>query len=267
MLLQDVLDKFDQHLYLADSVRQTLKVVLATAISNVTPGDPLWLFVVGPSSSGKTEILRTFWDYPMCDETDHFNSKGIEAWKKRINGKIWVTRYFSSMIGTRQAKRVISDLKTIYDDYSAKFTILAEATGQSMYEIDKRDHSFADTFLRVMIHYDDDDRIGAIEKALLKAGKEENYRAELSEVVQRFLDTKIENFDEKNYPIISAEIREQIVKLATNFPVSQALAERRVREFEKLIRAIAYIEDSREVTMEHFDLLYKVAMDSMPTLV
>ena len=36
----------------------TVEIVAATVIANRLPGEPLWLALVGPSSSGKTEIVR-----------------------------------------------------------------------------------------------------------------------------------------------------------------------------------------------------------------
>jgi hypothetical protein len=35
-----------------------IRTVLATVVANRLPGEPVWLFVVGPSSSGKTEVIR-----------------------------------------------------------------------------------------------------------------------------------------------------------------------------------------------------------------
>jgi hypothetical protein len=53
--LDDVVETFRRWLYLPDP--GALYVALATVVANRLPGDPVWLLLVGASSSGKTEVL------------------------------------------------------------------------------------------------------------------------------------------------------------------------------------------------------------------
>lgn len=53
--LADVVATFRRWLHLPDP--GALYVALATVVANRLPGDPVWLLLVGPSSSGKTEVL------------------------------------------------------------------------------------------------------------------------------------------------------------------------------------------------------------------
>jgi hypothetical protein len=53
--LSGVVETFQRWLYLPDP--GALYVALATVVANRLPGDPIWLLLVGASSSGKTEIL------------------------------------------------------------------------------------------------------------------------------------------------------------------------------------------------------------------
>jgi Bifunctional DNA primase/polymerase, N-terminal/Primase C terminal 1 (PriCT-1)/DeoR-like helix-turn-helix domain len=53
--LSDVVATFRHWLHLPDA--GALYVALATVVANRMPGDPVWLLLVGPSSSGKTEVL------------------------------------------------------------------------------------------------------------------------------------------------------------------------------------------------------------------
>jgi hypothetical protein len=53
-----VVATFQRHLHLPDP--RALYTVLAAAVANRTPGDPVWLMLVGAPSSGKTELL-----YPL----------------------------------------------------------------------------------------------------------------------------------------------------------------------------------------------------------
>jgi hypothetical protein len=53
--LNDVVSTFRKWLYLPDP--GALYIALATVVANRLPGDPIWLLLVGASSSGKTEVL------------------------------------------------------------------------------------------------------------------------------------------------------------------------------------------------------------------
>lgn len=56
--LDEVVAAFRRWLYLPDP--GVVKVVLATVAANYAPGDPVWLVLVGPPGSGKTEVLNAF---------------------------------------------------------------------------------------------------------------------------------------------------------------------------------------------------------------
>jgi hypothetical protein len=53
--LEEVVETFREWLHLPDP--GALYVALATVVANRLPGDPVWLLLVGASSSGKTEVL------------------------------------------------------------------------------------------------------------------------------------------------------------------------------------------------------------------
>jgi hypothetical protein len=49
-------------------------VVAATVLANRLPGEPLWLALVGPSSSGKTEVVRSCQTLLRTHRVDHFTT-------------------------------------------------------------------------------------------------------------------------------------------------------------------------------------------------
>jgi DNA-binding HxlR family transcriptional regulator len=49
-------------------------VVAATVLANRLPGEPLWLALVGPSSSGKTEVVRSCQTLVRTHRVDHFTT-------------------------------------------------------------------------------------------------------------------------------------------------------------------------------------------------
>jgi len=65
-----IVRKFKEHLHVDKNTEDALAVMLATALSIQLPGDPIWLFVVGPPGAGKTLILRSLEASSCC----HFES-------------------------------------------------------------------------------------------------------------------------------------------------------------------------------------------------
>jgi len=300
--LQDVVDKFDQWLYMEEPARQTLKIVLATAISNIALGDPLWFFIVAPSSTLKTELLRTFEGHPLCEDVDTLTPKafgsGLKTKEKDpslakiLNGKIWVIWDFSTMLGIRKEDRetIFSTMRTMYDGkyskgfgtgrerWKVKFTLLAGVTPE-IDRIHQMHNALGERFLKVRIYYKD--RKALIKKAQQNAGKEEIYRAELRYVVQSFITSKMKDFSEINHPTIPPEIIEGINNLADFVSSCRTTVQREwydkaveyipqaeaggrlIKQFMKLIRAIGYLDGVKEVTGEHYKLIYKVALDSL----
>jgi len=75
MSFDDVVAVFRRHLYLPDP--GPLAVVLATVVANRLPGDPVWLLMVGPPASGKTEILSSLSKLPDIHEASTITEAGL----------------------------------------------------------------------------------------------------------------------------------------------------------------------------------------------
>lgn len=61
-----LLKEFKKHLHVDNNYANALIVSLATALSIRIPGDPVWMFVVGPPGSGKTLLLSTLQGCEGC---------------------------------------------------------------------------------------------------------------------------------------------------------------------------------------------------------
>ena len=73
--LASVVDLFQRHLFLPDP--GVVYLALATVAANRLTGDPLWLLVVGPPSSGKTEALDSLADVPETHAVSTFTEAGL----------------------------------------------------------------------------------------------------------------------------------------------------------------------------------------------
>lgn len=60
-----VLKAFKQYIHMDANSEKALLVTMASILSSRLPGDPLWMFIVGPAGSGKTLLLESFRDSPL----------------------------------------------------------------------------------------------------------------------------------------------------------------------------------------------------------
>lgn len=122
------------HKYLVMSDDSYLDVVFGTIFANKTDSKPVWLFLVGPPASGKTEILQsitgsdifqvsTFSKTALIsgfrDKDSPVKDKSLLPW---LNGKTMIIKDFTAMIHERQEVilSVIGSLRDAYDGYACR---------------------------------------------------------------------------------------------------------------------------------------------------
>ncbi len=85
---EDYIKVFRDNLYLTPSNEHALACVLATSISPHFPGEPIWLFLVGPASSGKTTLIESFGDSNMyVDAQSEISARSLVSGFKTSDGK------------------------------------------------------------------------------------------------------------------------------------------------------------------------------------
>lgn len=128
---------FRKWLYLDDD--NVLDIVFGVIVANKWDCDPVWLFLVAPPSSGKTEILRTFKKsdganlpgfYSFSKITDHTlisglqlgNNRGDYSLLPKLDGKVVLIKDFTSVLNMRREARenVFNDLRECHDGYLEK---------------------------------------------------------------------------------------------------------------------------------------------------
>lgn len=73
--IERVRSTFRRYLYLPDPT--PLEVTLATVAANRMPGDPVWTLVIGPPSSGKTEIVNSTLGLPHMHAASEITVAGL----------------------------------------------------------------------------------------------------------------------------------------------------------------------------------------------
>jgi len=129
-------------------------IALAVVVANRMPADPLWVFLVAPPSSGKTEIINSLRDvpdvFPLSSLTPQtfasgFERKGVEtSLLPKLDGKTITMKDFGTILTMYREKRgeILAQLREIYDgafskewgngkslNWSGKVGLLAGVTG------------------------------------------------------------------------------------------------------------------------------------------
>jgi hypothetical protein len=124
--LDALIERFKKWLHVEDP--STLYTLCAAKISHRLQGDPVWLMIIGPSSDGKSELLRAFTqpgEITLDDLSEHtfvsgYQSKAtkdIPQFAQTLANRIWYIYDLSIMMSKPFEERstIFSDLRMIYD--------------------------------------------------------------------------------------------------------------------------------------------------------
>ncbi|MBE3137622.1 MAG: hypothetical protein IMZ43_09585 [Thermoplasmata archaeon] len=131
--IEDIKTQFSKYLCLSDT--DVIDVMLGTVIANRMPGDSVSLYIIGPSSSAKTELVRSLIDYShsyhLTKITPHTLVSGFQDRAKKGENfslltklqkegrNILVFKDFTTILSMRREDRseFISQLREMADGY------------------------------------------------------------------------------------------------------------------------------------------------------
>jgi hypothetical protein len=239
--LAQVYSEFKRWLYL-DST-DGIDIMLATVMSQQIDGEPVWMFVVGPPGSAKTETLSSLsWVenmYMTSSVTPHSLISGAN-WKDnadpslipKLDGKVMIIKDFTSILSMRDTEKdeIFGILRDAYDGkcgkefgngvvrrYESRFTVLAAVT-PSIYALSSSHTALGERFLKFgigdnLIHIHEDE---IIERAISNINKETTMRDDLADVVHAFLTRRLRmaKIPVADLPTITPAFRDRIIALA-----------------------------------------------------
>ncbi|NJM10377.1 MAG: hypothetical protein HC883_05865, partial [Bdellovibrionaceae bacterium] len=283
---------------------EIIDVVIAGIVSNQYPGDPLWVVIVGPPSSGKTEILRGADGHPSVyfigGITDHTLISGlpkVQGTLEKMNGKeiVFIVKDLGGLLSMRAEARleVFQQLREAYDgrldkefgsgkkvSWRGKLGFIAGATPAI-----EEHHNLIGNLGERHLYYREipGDRKKGIKKAFSSQGQEVQMRHEIRTAITGVIE-RMKGFDFDTISIAD-DVMEWIQNLSIittilRTPVSRDGYKKDVVIFDPvpegpfrmgkslnlLSRVLAAIRDHKEVMPEDYAVVVKVAADSLPSI-
>jgi len=297
---EDIENKVKGWLTLTDL--SVLKVILATVVTNYYPGDPLWLFIIAPPSTLKTELLRGLRKSPriytissLTPQTlvSGFKDKRDMSLLPKLNNQILILKDFTTVLTINRDSRqeILAQLREIYDgqykkafgtgkvvDWNGKVGVIAGVTPiidthYAMYQV------LGERFIQYRVTAEDP--IASASRAIDNNGEEDGMREDIATLIATYLG---QFEDSKAWENITTpeETKHKILNLSAFCVVARSSVERdsRSREiafvaepeapprFAKQLAALghglAIINGADVVGPDEYRLIHRVGMDSLP---
>ena len=296
--LEEVRTTFKRWLYLEEP--EIIDVVLAVIKGNEFGGDPLWLLLVSPPGSTKTEILRSLnnhYTYSVSTLSEHSLISGMGLGDGRpdpslipkLDGKNLIVKDFTTILSMRRESRqvILGDLRDAYDGeicktfgtgerrYKSRFGLIAGVV-PIVENYTAVTQSLGDRFL--MYRHDTGDVSVTTRRALRNIGKEKGMRKEMQNVIERFLlshpiyDIELDQITEEflvNLACFTAVMRTQVSRDGYNREINFIpLAEvptRLGKQFKALLLGLLVVRGKQYPDEQELDILRKVATDTIPS--
>lgn len=279
-----------------------LDVIFAAILDRRVVGDPLWLFVVAPPGSTKTEIMRSLFDLPDVYHLSQLTSKTIVSGKEKkdgtvvrgiyskINGKVLVIPELSQILCKSHDERdaIFAQFRDLYDGHcvygygtidtpitvDCRIGLLAGVT--SAIDMYGTVHAvLGDRFLKIRPKFNRD---LARDRAIQNKEQLEQMRRELAQAARYFFHhvelSKLPVFTEGQlskiglYAEFVSQIRTTVTSQAfreydtSEWQPEAEFATRLAQQFRKLAESVALLRNHAEITPEDMAAVSRVAMDT-----
>lgn len=236
---QKVLDVIKKWLLLKNT--DAIEVATAAMLSNKLGGDLLWMFLVGPPGSAKTEVLSTLSKCPESYFTSSLTPQALISGGSSKNGidpslipkldqKVLIVKDFTTILTKREQERdeIFGILRDAYDgncskvfgtgdkkSYISKFSIISAVTPK-IYELAETHQSLGERFLKFCVGHnlEHESEQEVIQKAISNLAQEDGMRTEMADAMAHFIAWKIQSIDLKKLPTIPLDIQKKTIALA-----------------------------------------------------
>lgn len=289
--------------YLSDVDTDALELILGIIASNHLPGDPGWLFLVGPPSSGKTELLRPILEHDDVVEISTLTPSALisgfepdsgeePSLLPQLDGKTLVIKDFTPTLqmGSENQNEIFGQLRDAYDGqmakamgtrtkrFKSKFNLIAAVTGEIESRLEKST-ALGERFLRFRLQKGDDSK--RVRRAASQANSEPTMRRELARAAFGVLASIAPDVEG---PTVPEEHQEQIAVLAELLAVGRTRVRRDrnkevtitpepeggsriAKQLVRFCQAVAILHQRVEVTDHEVCIAARLVAGSLPSIV
>lgn len=228
---------------------EILEVVFGTVFANLIGVDPLWMFIVGPPGSCKTELIRTLEGSKRVESVSTLTPATlISGWNQggadpslipKLHGKILTIKDFTPILTMNQNSRddIFSILRDCYDGkiekpfgngifrkYLSRFGVLTGVT-PAIEAFSTTNNMLGERFLKYTIRHATSINVGKedIACAIKNMRKETSMREHLRKIATETVDRVIKK---EEIPEITEEISECLQNLAQYVAVLRGVVHR-----------------------------------------
>jgi hypothetical protein len=294
-------DYVKKRLYIDKEDDEIIDTILATALDRDIPGEPIWLFVIGPPGATKTELLRSLTGsrfYTTSSITAHtlitgLRDKNAKDLLPELDGKVLIIKDFTTTLQNEdELTHILAQLREAYDgylemnfgsgvgkkSYHSAFGLIAGVT-PVIDSYTTVQNLLGERFIKVRMRTD---HRKAAKKAMENVGKEKEMRIELKFATVALLNEVKQRIDNNGGKVeIPNEIEEKLLELAiftalarsgvhrdrqrymTVLPEAE-IGTRLAKQLKKLACALALVRGKDRVSDEEFKTILRVALDSIP---
>ena len=277
--LNNLFNVFNKWFYLKNY--WAIEVILAVIVTNKIKGDPLWMFIVGPPSSGKTDVIQHLKLYDRCemlsDITSHtlvsgMNKNGQDlSLLPRLKNKIIAIKDFTSILSKNPQERqeILGTFRECYDDNFKKvfgngikreysgihFSIIAAVT-PIIYEVSKNEVMLGERFLKFGIDtsYSEKETLLINRKVARNQDHKDQLKKEISSALAQFL-YGIEN---NKFPDVDVDMVDKISYLCMLASKLRSFVSRNLYN-SQIIEGRPYCESSYRLTSQLLKLVRGLA--------
>lgn len=295
---KDVLKAFKKWLHLSST--EPIEVIFGSVFANRLGGDPLWLFLVAPPGSMKSELLMSLAGGPLIHTVSSITPHALISGSNthggrdpslipRLDGKCLVIKDFTAILELNPLDRneIFGVLRDAYDGFTEKhfgngvvrsyrsnFGLIAGVTTK-IESFAEYSSSLGERFLKYRIIMDEPTK--AVSRALENVNQSEQMRKELNEIACQTLDYKLDYL-----PELKQEHKDKIIMLAewcslmrgvvsrnrytgeVLFKPMTEVGTRLAKQLTKLALGISIFKREKKVSNESFEAVLATALSTLP---
>lgn len=238
--INQIRELYKKYFYVTPEVEVLIDAIIAITVAVKLPGDAIWLMIVGPSSSGKTELVNILMDIKFAHQVSTLTENTLLSSMRSSNGKensllhrigprgLLVMKDYTSIISMSDVKRdpILAQLREVFDGYFKKESgngFSQEWIGKicalfcvtdAIYQKGGESAAMGRRSMVYEIPNLTDDRKLDMGRAAIKIGKNINeIRDELKAAVAEFVEYKVKEIS-NNMPVLSEEMVEELLQIS-----------------------------------------------------